>query len=504
MTSAMPDRSRWTIPALLGALAAAPAILVAALGGRMVMPSPYVHFGVVAAAAAVAAGAAVALTVAGARAHDGRTVLMGMAFSTMTALFGVHGLTTPGVLVGPNGVIALAGGLSIPVGGGLLALTALPALRRTRRIRPLLVLQGVLAAAVVALGVVGMTIPSSVPTVPRAGSDEALVLLAIGLFFCAVLTDRAVRTHGLTRRPADLLVAVGCAWLGVALVAQLVIGSMTLGYYVGHVLELAAVALIAVPAARDIVRSGASRPLVGDLSATDLVASEEAYLGPRVRALMVRLAERDGSTEEHTRRVAILAAQVGEELRLPAGTRRHLAVGGLLHDIGKLSVPLHILRKPAGLTDAEYAQVKRHPEAGRRLLEELGGFSPTVRDLVSDHHERLDGAGYPRGLTEDELPLHTRILTVCDVYDALVSDRVYRSAWTPERAFELLREDAGRAFDARCVEALAKVVGRDDGRPGWVAALALPGGGADERGAGPERTAATATGLRGQSARAGQ
>ena len=180
---------------------------------------------------------------------------------------------------------------------------------------------------------------------------------------------------------------------------------------------------------------------------------------------MIRLAERDGSTEEHTRRVAILAAQVGEELKLPATARRHLAVGGLLHDIGKLSVPLEILRKPSGLTDEEFAEIKRHPEAGRRLLDELGGFSPVVRDLVSDHHERLDGRGYPRGLTEEELPLHTRILTVCDVYDALVSDRVYRAAWTPERAFELLRDDTGSAFDERCVEALARVVGPRRARP---------------------------------------
>ena len=122
-------------------------------------------------------------------------------------------------------------------------------------------------------------------------------------------------------------------------------------------------------------------------------------------------------------------------------------------------MPLDILRKPSGLTDEEYAEIKRHPETGRRLLEKLGGFSRTVLDLVSDHHERLDGRGYPRGLTEEELPLHTRILTVCDVYDALVSDRVYRVAWTPERAFELLRDDTGSAFDERCVEALARVVG---------------------------------------------
>ena len=157
----------------------------------------------------------------------------------------------------------------------------------------------------------------------------------------------------------------------------------------------------------------------------------------------MRLADRDASTEEHTRRVALLAARVGEELKLSATARRHLAVGGLLHDIGKLSVPLEILNKPGALTDEEFAEIKRHPEYGRRLLDELGGFSDDVRDLVSDHHERLDGSGYPRGLTGRELTLETRILAVCDVYDALVSDRVYRAAWTPERALALLHEDAG-------------------------------------------------------------
>ena len=284
-----------------------------------------------------------------------------------------------------------------------------------------------------------------------------------------LLAHRATRTFWLTRRAADLLVAVGCVWLGVALVAQLVIGPMTLGFYVAHGLELAAVAAIAIPAARDIAGHASSLPLVGDLTATDLVASEEAYLGPRVRALMVRLAERDGSTEEHTRRVAVLAAQVGEELKLPATTRRLLAVGGLLHDIGKLSVPLEILRKPAGLTDEEYAEIKRHPEAGRRLLEELGGFPPVVRDLVSDHHERLDGKGYPRGLAADELPLHTRILTVCDVYDALVSDRVYREAWSPSRRSSCCAATPAR----RSTSAASRRWPRSSAcRPDWVADVA--------------------------------
>jgi putative nucleotidyltransferase with HDIG domain len=172
---------------------------------------------------------------------------------------------------------------------------------------------------------------------------------------------------------------------------------------------------------------------------------------------MVGLGAHDGSTAGHSRRVALLAVQVGEALGLPAATLRHLAVGGLLHDVGKLSVAGEILRKPAKLTDEEYAEVKRHPEAGVRLLRELGGFPPAVLSLVGEHHERLDGAGYPTGLTGAQLAIGPRILAVCDVYDALVSDRVYSDAWSIDRALALLREQAGTAFDPRCVESLAAV-----------------------------------------------
>ena len=89
-----------------------------------------------------------------------------------------------------------------------------------------------------------------------------------------------------------------------------------------------------------------------------------------------------------------------------------------------------------------------------------------------DHHERLDGGGYPRGLHGDQIGLATRVLTVCDVYDALVSDRVYRPAWSQERALGLLREESGTAFDASCVAALERVLARNADDPGWVATLA--------------------------------
>ena len=92
------------------------------------------------------------------------------------------------------------------------------------------------------------------------------------------------------------------------------------------------------------------------------------------------------------------------------------------------------------------------------MLVELGGFSASVRELVLDHHERLDGAGYPRGLAGDEISLDVRILTVCDVYDALISKRVYRPAYDHDQAMAMLRAEIGTAFDARCVEALETVV----------------------------------------------
>jgi len=103
---------------------------------------------------------------------------------------------------------------------------------------------------------------------------------------------------------------------------------------------------------------------------------------------------------------------------------------------------------------------------GYKLLRELGGFNSSAQELVHNHHERLDGKGYPRGLDASSIGLDTRILTVCDVYDALVSTRVYRAAWSHEAALALLRDESGSAFDERCVAALERVLGREQTQPG--------------------------------------
>jgi HD-GYP domain-containing protein (c-di-GMP phosphodiesterase class II) len=321
-----------------------------------------------------------------------------------------------------------------------------------------LALEGALGAAIVAFSVVGALVPSVVPGVPEPRSVEAILLFGVGLPVYGVLAVRAMNTFLLTRRAADFLVVVGIVLLACALYAALFLSFMDLGWWLGHVFELAGIVVVGASLVYDLRRGRRSRTLVGDLRAADLVAAEEAYLGVRVRALMERLAAKDTSTEEHTRRVAMLAVVVGEQLGLSPNRLRSLAIGGLLHDIGKLSLPDAILQKPGSLDDHEYEIVKLHPQRGRELLNELGGFDETIERLVLDHHERLDGSGYPRRLRGEDLALETRILAVCDVYDALVSPRVYRPAWPQEEALALLRDDSGIAFDARCIEALERTV----------------------------------------------
>ena len=436
---------------LLAGIAAggAPAAVEAAVGHHEVYLSGTLHFYAVGFSALVAAAAAAGLTLIGARRGDTRTVV-----------------------VGANGVVGFRGGATLPAGAVILAFSVLPLPRVLRSMRPLLLLQAVLLAAILGLGASALARPELVPSVPAPGSREAIAVLVIGLGAFALLILRTTRTFLLTLRGLDLAVLVGLVWLATAIVPALTMDYTQLGWWLGHEIELDGILLVGIAVAIDLARAAQSRPLAGDLRGAELVAAEDVFLGSHVRALTVRLAEKDPYTERHTRRVALLAVQVGELLGLSGARLRTLAIGALVHDIWKLSVPDAILKKPGALDDDEYAVIRHHPEWGAKLLSELGGFSDAVRALVLDHHERLDGAGYPRGLGADALDLDTRILTTCDVYDALISKRVYRDAWSHEEAMALLRRETGTAFDARCVDALARVVEVEPARAAAPAGIA--------------------------------
>lgn len=155
---------------------------------------------------------------------------------------------------------------------------------------------------------------------------------------------------------------------------------------------------------------------------------------------------KDLNTGVHSTRLAEWAVRIGRDLGLDDDCLRDLEAAAILHDIGKIGVPDAILRKPAKLTDEEYAVIKKHPEYGWAVLRAVPGFE-RVSLFVLHHHEAFDGRGYPAGLRGDEIPIGSRIVSVMDSFDAMVSSRPYRKGMPLEQAITRLEADTGKQFD---------------------------------------------------------
>ncbi len=161
--------------------------------------------------------------------------------------------------------------------------------------------------------------------------------------------------------------------------------------------------------------------------------------------ILATLETRDPGVFRHSRQVALHSATIARRLDLPAVQVLQIRRAALFHDIGKSLISKEILAVPGALTEEEFAVVKRHPEAGARLVERLG--DPELTRIVLHHHERFDGDGYPAGLSGEAIPLGARIVAVADAFDALTSERSYRSAMVAAEALALLEAVAGTQLD---------------------------------------------------------
>jgi len=159
---------------------------------------------------------------------------------------------------------------------------------------------------------------------------------------------------------------------------------------------------------------------------------------------------RDRETEGHTRRVTDLTMQLARFMNIPDEDHVNIYRGVLLHDIGKMGVPDHILRKPGPLTEDEWIEMRKHPEYAYDLLLPIPYLRPAL-DIPYCHHEHWDGSGYPRGLKGAQIPLSARIFSIVDIWDALLSDRPYRKAWSKDKVVEHLKEISGKILDPRVV-----------------------------------------------------
>ena len=155
---------------------------------------------------------------------------------------------------------------------------------------------------------------------------------------------------------------------------------------------------------------------------------------------------RDFETEDHTRRVTEMAVNLARRLDFGEQELAYLRRGAQVHDIGKIIIPDEILLKPGKLTEAEWSVMRQHPLAAVGLLRSIPGIEPALL-IPRSHHEKWDGSGYPDALAGDAIPLQARIFAFADVYDALISDRPYRKAWSPKDALDYIANESGRHFD---------------------------------------------------------
>lgn len=199
------------------------------------------------------------------------------------------------------------------------------------------------------------------------------------------------------------------------------------------------------------VSPSAVEPLVEEISAS-VIRHPDALIS------VARLKRHDDYTYLHSVAVCALMIALARQLRLADAQVREAGIGGMLHDIGKAAMPLQVLNKPGALTDDEYRIMKAHPVRGYEMLKEGGGASAAALEIALHHHEKFDGTGYPHGQSGEDITLLSRMGAVCDVYDAISSNRPYKKAWSPAESVRRMAAWKGH-FDPQVFNAFVKSIG---------------------------------------------
>jgi len=183
-----------------------------------------------------------------------------------------------------------------------------------------------------------------------------------------------------------------------------------------------------------------------------------------IAALAKSLDSRDANTASHSENAARYALMIAEEMKLSPKMCESIYIGGLLHDIGKIGVPEHILLNPKKLSNDDFAHIKEHPSLGFHTLQHIDEFEKNgVLDIVLYHHERYDGKGYPNGLKGEDIPLPARIMAIADTFDAMTSNRVYRDALGLDLVVDEIRKQKGSQFDPDIADVFLTILSRQGG-----------------------------------------
>jgi HD-GYP domain-containing protein (c-di-GMP phosphodiesterase class II) len=420
------------------------------------------HFYVVSAtalAALVACGIVVGLIRS---MRETRLLFLGLAFMWIAAVFSVHGLATPGHIHAQyHSEIAVSSWLSVAGGGLFVALSALALPERVENIVKRWS-TAFFTAAALGLGLyigLSMTSPTWLDWAPTDKRSVQLLMTALTLALLGFAALRYYQAFLFARLPSQwALVSVMVLLMEVQL-------SMTFGHFwqiswwLYHGLYAGAFVILFGAWAIEARRAGNVAVLADALSMRDAVSQlNHGYTQP-IAELVDAIEWKDLYTLGHVRRVASYAVMMGKEMGLSTIELRRLALGAQMHDVGKIGVPDKILTKPGPLNDEDFAEIKRHVYRGYEIAKQVKALEPAA-DAIYFHHEKMDGSGYPLGLAGDDIPLHARIVSVADAFDAMTSGRVYQSAVSDGAALAELRRCSGTHFDPACVEAFNRVLQR--------------------------------------------
>lgn len=423
---------------------------------------PMHHFNIVSATSLIALAIAVVVGIVGSRQRNQQVVYVSLAFISLAAFFSVHGLSTPGYLLKEfHPIIGIAAQLSVLTMSFWLLISALPVdsplsswfTRNTRFLLPLY------TPLIIIVSALALNNPALAEFIPITNEPLKFVAALLTVGMAGFAGTRYWQSYRYSRFPFQLGLSYICGWIAVSQIIITTGQTYMLSWWIYHGLLLLAV-IVAVVALFIQYRRGDSivRSIVG-LFSTDSNERLAAGISPSVRSLIQTTEARDPYTAGHSYRVAQGAFDLGNALKLPPEDLRVLVQGGIVHDVGKMEVPDEILNKPGPLTPEERKVIETHVIAGYELCARLGFMTPEL-GIIRSHHERMDGRGYPDGLTSQQIPPLARVMSVIDVWDALTSSRAYRPAWPEPEAINYLKENRGTQFDAVLVDAWIDIVAK--------------------------------------------
>jgi putative nucleotidyltransferase with HDIG domain len=385
--------------------------------------------------------------------------LMGSFSMAVSALPLVHGLTIPGIIYGDNPATMSSVFWALP----LASVIALPLVAPMRRWSLAICRHwrwwvGAHLAVVIGL-CAGLLLQPTLLPFPAMNSRSAIAWAVASLAVCGALSLRQLRLSWIGGSIKPFAVSLGFAFVGGSSLVWVAKAPFTLSFWMAHVLDIGGVFALTIGGLIAYRHQPSMRSLLEPLTVHTPLAAFELGLEPIVHQFVASLEAKDPVTRDHVVRSAELAMLTGEAMGLSSHDLHLLGLGALLHDVGKLTIPSHIINKPDRLNDEEFAVIRTHAAAGFELVSE----SMVLRDIgpiVRGHHERLDGRGYPDGLRGDEISLLARIVSVCDAFDAMANTRQYRTGMGIDRAIAILQEHAGSQWDPAVVEALVSVVRR--------------------------------------------